>query len=251
MDQVFGDHLKGKVDCIGLHGDYDAGLQLIRDGKLHTLRENLDRGREISTSLGKLDVRSTSSKPAKVPAPIALPNKNDEIDASPSISAQSESLISPGPLSDPLPSAISSTSSSHSDTGSGGTFSPIDPIDDPTFPTRARPLHLVFLGSSIGNFSRESAGPFLRSLPLSQGDTLLLGIDGRPPPGPEGVKKVEIAYNDPQGYTKAFEEHGWDVVKQELGIDNSVGVIFEGRYNEVLGEYDVLERRCIIKGGGH
>jgi uncharacterized SAM-dependent methyltransferase len=99
-----------------------------------------------------------------------------------------------------------------------------------------RPLHLVFLGSSLGNFEREAAAPFLASLPLRQGDTLLLGLDGRPPPGPEGSKKVEVAYNDPAGHTRAFEEHGWDVVREELGLKGDAGVEFVGRYNEELGK---------------
>jgi hypothetical protein len=101
---------------------------------------------------------------------------------------------------------------------------------------KRRPLHLVFLGSSLGNFEREAAAPFLASLPLRQGDTLLLGLDGRPPPGPHGSKKVEVAYNDPAGHTRAFEEHGWDVVRQELGLQGDAGVEFVGRYNEELGK---------------
>jgi uncharacterized SAM-dependent methyltransferase len=94
----------------------------------------------------------------------------------------------------------------------------------------------VFLGSSLGNFDRDSAAPFLKSLPLRKGDTLLLGLDGRPQAGPEGSRKVEIAYNDPAGHTRAFEEHGWDVVRQELGLKGDPGVEFVGRYNSVLGE---------------
>jgi uncharacterized SAM-dependent methyltransferase len=105
-----------------------------------------------------------------------------------------------------------------------------------------RPLHFLFLGSSLGNFDRQSASPFLKSLPLKPGDTLLLGLDGRPPPGEEGKKKVEMAYNDPAGHTRAFEEHGWDVVKKEMGIDQGPGVEFVGRYNEAMGRHEAYFR---------
>ncbi|EFI27170.1 hypothetical protein CC1G_14995 [Coprinopsis cinerea okayama7 len=63
-------------------------------------------------------------------------------------------------------------------------------------------LHIMFLGSSLGNFPRKEAGPFLRSLPLRAGacDTLLLGLDHD-----NDVDKIEVAYNDPQGYTRRFK----------------------------------------------
>jgi len=241
MDEAFGARLKGNVECIGLHGDYNAGLEFIREGKLPTLRENLDRGRGFESALQKVNILDTSS--VSIDSPASIEQKQNST-RSPS-SAQSESLVTPGPLTTPLPSAISSSSSSQGDIESGGTWSP---VDDPCFPTRSRPLHIVFLGSSIGNFSRESAGPFLRSLPLKQGDTLLIGIDGRPIPGEEGNKKVEVAYNDPRGYTKAFEEHGWDVVKEELGVEEAP-VEFVGRYNDNLGRHEsyfrVLEEQTL------
>ena len=47
---------------------------------------------------------------------------------------------------------------------------------------------------------------------------------------------MEVAYNDPAGYTRAFEEHGWKIVQRELGLEGDAGVEFVGRYNEVLGE---------------
>ncbi|EIW71173.1 hypothetical protein TREMEDRAFT_42626 [Tremella mesenterica DSM 1558] len=178
MQTVFGPQLEGKVACIGLHGDYDAGLDLIR---------------LITSPMASAITDDTSDSISRTWSPIE--------DDTPSIGSAR------------LPS-----------------------VD--TSPICARPLHLVFLGSSLGNFSREAAGPFLASLPLRQGDTLLLGLDGRPAPGKEGRTKVEVAYNDPAGFTKAFEEHGWDVVRQELGLIDDAGVEFVGRYNEVLGRHE-------------
>jgi uncharacterized SAM-dependent methyltransferase len=107
-----------------------------------------------------------------------------------------------------------------------------------------RPRHILFLGSSLGNFDRSETAPFLSTLPLRPGsqDTLLIGLDGRPsavkqvqsagsrtplstvtditrPSTPDyfqGQKKVEIAYDDPKGKTRDFIMHGLEVVNQEL-----------------------------------
>jgi hypothetical protein len=107
-----------------------------------------------------------------------------------------------------------------------------------------RPRHILFLGSSLGNFDRSETAPFLSTLPLRPGsqDTLLIGLDGRPsavkqvqsggmktplstvtditrPSTPDyfqGQKKVEIAYDDPKGKTRDFIMHGLEVVDQEL-----------------------------------
>lgn len=269
MDEAFGQILKGKVDCIGLHGDYDAGLQFIRAGKLGSLQEQPNKSSERGRVLG-LDGLSISARhdslssdrgvqspisPLEVAAAAAAGVEGSSakpIDVSPPVTAasgsSSEPLFSPGsvvdgPLSE-IPSSGSSTADPEGD--DAGTWSPVrsdlpsPPFDDlPSSPEAAastRPMHLMFLGSSLGNFEREQAAPFLKSLPLKHGDTLLLGLDGRPSPGPEGTKMVEVAYNDPAGHTRLFEEHGWDVVRRELGLKDDAGVEFVGRYNEVIGE---------------
>jgi hypothetical protein len=103
-----------------------------------------------------------------------------------------------------------------------------------------RPVHFLFLGSSLGNFDRESAGPFLASLPLRPGstDSLLLGLDGRPSSSDketavdghlpsqiryeEGKRKVEVAYDDPKGKTRDFIMHGIDVASEALEMEDAV-----------------------------
>lgn len=136
-----------------------------------------------------------------------------------------------------------------------------------------RPRHILFLGSSLGNFDRSETAPFLSALPLRPGsqDTLLIGLDGRPSavkhvqtsgsrtplgsvtditrPGTpdyfQGQKKVEIAYDDPKGKTRDFIMHGLEVVNQELkngggtGDDSSLDLgawEYKSRYNIRLGE---------------
>lgn len=100
------------------------------------------------------------------------------------------------------------------------------------------PLHLLFLGSSLGNFDRSGSANFLRSLPLRPGssDTLLLGLDGR-----NGKARVEKAYNDPDGYTAKFILNGLDVTAKALGLSGDEANLIEkfqyvGTYNEELGE---------------
>lgn len=236
MDEAFGDQLKGKVECIGLHGDYEAGLQLIRQGKLGALR----RLSSTASSLPEMEnagMSDSSLSPASSTCVIT-----PELALKP-LEHNEEAVVDISPL----PSAITQITTSDG----SGTWSPINsdqaachppaPQNQETSPESPdRPLHIVFLGSSLGNFDRKSAAPFLKSLPLRKGDTLLLGLDGRPEAGKEGSRKVEVAYNDPAGHTRAFEEHGWDVVRQELGLKGDAGVEFVGRYNESLGRSSSL-----------
>ncbi|KAF8199986.1 hypothetical protein K438DRAFT_1966322 [Mycena galopus ATCC 62051] len=104
------------------------------------------------------------------------------------------------------------------------------------------PLHLVFLGSSLGNFSRTDGADFLRSFPLrpGSGDTLLLGIDHD-----NDKALIEEAYNEDEGYTRRFimnalpnagrvlgdetlfDEEKWEIttllnVRRHRGIDTTL-----------------------------
>ena len=259
MDEAFGQELKGKVDCIGLHGDYDAGIKFIRQGKLDSLRPSppcAARGRTAALHLeGVASAAARERDPSSSPeslAPItphALDKPLDDVQLQVYSPDQGGRPITPGTDTSPLPSSMTDDTDTSKDSGSG-TWSPVDSnldalhlqhrpsIEDLAVRqgSTARPLHFVFLGSSLGNFPRAAAPGFLASLPLRAGDTLLLGLDGRPPLGGEGKRKVEVAYNDPAGHTRAFEEHGWDVVRAELGLVGDAGVDFVGRYNELLGE---------------
>ncbi|ODN79544.1 hypothetical protein L202_03501 [Cryptococcus amylolentus CBS 6039] len=247
MNDAIGDKIDGKVACVGLHGDYEAGLQYIREGRLAELRDNLAGGTGLFEGT----------------APQAIPAR-ETVTESPTASPLSSHIMTPREGTSCLPpldddsishkrsSSAHSTSSESAEerfkiymgnaqtqqqvregeaSSGGGKNTPSESI---------RPLHYVFLGSSLGNFDRPSAAPFLKSLPLRPGDTLLLGLDGRPAPGPEGNEKVRVAYNDPSGHTRRFEEHGWDIVKQELGIKGNVE--FVGRYNEKLGRHEAYYR---------
>lgn len=67
------------------------------------------------------------------------------------------------------------------------------------------PLHILFLGSSLGNFPRVEDAQFLRGLPLrpGSGDTLLLGLDHDNDP-----TEIERAYDDPSGISRRFIMQG-------------------------------------------
>lgn len=237
MDEQFGSAFSGRIASVGLHADYFAGLELVRDGGLAALSSGLGSPQTLDDEPGiAMSPASTLSHDLMTPALEMAP-------LPPSVVGDDEPVRSPE-----MPAKMF-----------GGTnvlpssaYFRHDASDSDSITQSSRPLHVMFLGSSLGNFDREDAGPFLKSIPLKQGDTILLGLDGRPAPGAAGRRKVEIAYNDPSGHTRAFEEHGWDVAVHELGLpmpskDAERTVEFVGRYNETLGELCVAgHSNCLL-----
>jgi L-histidine N-alpha-methyltransferase len=88
----------------------------------------------------------------------------------------------------------------------------------------------VFLGSTIGNFSRPSGVSLLRRLRarLAEGDWFLLGVDLVKP-----VDVLESAYNDEAGVTARFNKNILNVVNREAGGDFDLAAFrHRARYNE-------------------
>ena len=112
--------------------------------------------------------------------------------------------------------------SSNSDSSSPSTPEEIQP-----------PLHILFLGSSLGNFSRQEATDFLRSLPLrpGSGDTLLLGLDHD-----NDKEMIEKAYNDSQGYTAKFIFNGLRSAGRVLGNEK----MFDEDKWEYVNRYNIV-----------
>ncbi|KAJ6504668.1 DUF323 domain-containing protein [Mycena vitilis] len=137
-------------------------------------------------------------------------------------------LISPFKVDMRDPSPMSASSAS--DCSSAATSPPSTPEDI------APPIHLMFLGSSLGNFSRAEGADFLRSLPLraGSGDTLLIGLDHD-----NEKAAIEEAYNDSQGYTRKFIMNGLKGAGRALGDEN----LFDEENWEYVNNYDVAERR--------
>ncbi len=77
-------------------------------------------------------------------------------------------------------------------------------------------LLVLFLGSTIGNFDRDAAEKFLRSIReiLRTGDALLLGTDLE-----KNVADQLLAYDDPAGVTAAFNLNLLARLNRELGAD--------------------------------
>lgn len=103
-------------------------------------------------------------------------------------------------------SPVSYRDSESSGTRSSENGSGSDVMTNPSTPdAQQTPLHILFLGSSLGNFPRGEDARFLRGLPLrpGSGDTLLLGLDHNNDPA-----EIELAYDDTLGITKKFIMQG-------------------------------------------
>ncbi|KAH7885435.1 hypothetical protein F5I97DRAFT_1811346 [Phlebopus sp. FC_14] len=122
----------------------------------------------------------------------------------------------------------SSSSSSERDSTDTDATSPSTPGQPP--------LHLMFLGSSLGNFARGEDVEFLRSLPLRPGfgDTLLLGLDHD-----NGQEEIELAYNDQKGYTREFIMNGLKAAGKALGDEE----LFDLNNWKYVNAYDKDDRR--------
>ena len=75
---------------------------------------------------------------------------------------------------------------------------------------------VLFLGSTIGNFTPQEAEGFVRGVAaqLSPGDSILIGMDLVKP-----VEVLHAAYNDSAGLTAEFNRNILRVVNRELGAD--------------------------------
>jgi hypothetical protein len=97
------------------------------------------------------------------------------------------------------------------------------------------PLHILFIGSSLGNFPRGEGAKFLRSLPLraGKGDTLLLGLDHT-----SDAAKIERAYSNRDITRCRFMLNGLKVLGRELGDES----LFPQEKWEYVGRYNAPER---------
>ncbi len=78
---------------------------------------------------------------------------------------------------------------------------------------------ILFLGSNIGNLSDAMAHKFMAKVSESMNfhDKLLIGFDLK-----KDSKIIEKAYNDPHGYTKAFNINLLNRINRDLGGDFSI-----------------------------
>ena len=79
---------------------------------------------------------------------------------------------------------------------------------------RERPTCILSMGSSVGNFSREEAGDFLKGFAetLGPSDSMIVALDGC-----KEADKVFGAYNDREGVTNQFYMNGLMHANDVLG----------------------------------
>jgi EasF-like predicted methyltransferase len=99
----------------------------------------------------------------------------------------------------------------------------------------------LWLGSSIGNLTREEAREFLKtfSAGMNDGDLFLCGIDRRNEP-----KRVGLAYNDKSGLTRDFALNGLDHINRLFGFEliNPKQFEYVSIYNDVDGRHEAYYR---------
>ena len=198
-----GAELAGKVAVKGICGRYEEGFKLVRAGGLPRPTGHQEQKERVPSSFPRSGSPSNSLSPTSEASTLSSPS------GTPSTVASSL----PSPRTDALDLEVSGP-----------------------------PLHFLFLGSSIGNFTRQGAAEFLRALPLrptsgtEPGDTLLIGIDHK-----NDKDIIELAYNDPREISQRFMLNGLTVANRTLSSggekvfkDETWG--FHGVYNEQEGE---------------
>ncbi|KAJ3264071.1 hypothetical protein HK104_006529, partial [Borealophlyctis nickersoniae] len=115
------------------------------------------------------------------------------------------------------------------------------------------PKTYLWLGSSIGNLTREEAAVFLRKVndqAMRTGDTFICAIDRRNDPA-----KVGLAYNDTKGQTRDFILNGLDHVNTifETPVLDRDAFEYVSIYNAVKGRHEAYYRSKkaqVVKGKG-
>lgn len=230
-----GPELANRIRIGGLCGTYDDGISYVQGGGLNEI-PNVMTATPPPDSKVKL---SDSTKPAlETEFAATFVGKSDQKDAaSESPQSHESNGISPfGPSINHAPSSFTATETQSIYSEDYG---------------ETPPIHFLFLGSSIGNFTRDEAADFLRGLPLrpwsrssdpavgSFGDTLLLGLDHDNEP-----RLIETAYNDPAGYTRKFIMNGLAGVRRALqqgGMDEQTVSNFNDDLWDYLERYNISE----------
>jgi dimethylhistidine N-methyltransferase len=105
---------------------------------------------------------------------------------------------------------------------------------------RLSPLILVFLGSTIGNFTHAQLDEFLDLLSgqLHPDDRLLLGVDRIKP-----TARLEAAYNDAAGWSARFTLNLFARMNRELGTQVPLDAVEHvAYYNEPLSRIEIYAR---------
>ncbi|CAE6446239.1 unnamed protein product [Rhizoctonia solani] len=225
-----GKDLDGRVSFGGMWGTYDGGIAFVKRGGLRELQLK----QEISSKLEDLETergRAVDRVPVvRTAQPTPTPSESNS-----GSSPQEEAMTAP---------VVATVTGSATQTPNRSALpTPPSSLPSPTEKPVSTPIQLLFLGSSIGNFTPDGAVDFLRSLPLraGSGDTLLLGLDGKNDPD-----LVKLAYDDPQGYTRAFALNGIKHAEKITGglIDSNKWGYLE-KYNATIGRHEGYYRSSV------
>ncbi|MGM0459472.1 MAG: L-histidine N(alpha)-methyltransferase [Bacteroidota bacterium] len=96
---------------------------------------------------------------------------------------------------------------------------------------------VYYPGSTIGNFTRQNARQFLKSIAgmLSEGDGMLVGVDLK-----KDVAVIEAAYNDSKGVTAAFNKNILHRLNRELDANFDIDSFrHEAVYNKQEGRIEM------------
>lgn len=124
-----------------------------------------------------------------------------------------------------------------------------------TLPATARDTErtlIYFPGSTIGNFHPPDAIAFLRRIGAAcgRGGAALIGVDLK-----KDKAMLELAYDDPEGVTAAFNLNLLTRINRELGADFDVRAFaHHARYDEELGRIEmhlVSARSQVVALGEH
>jgi len=107
--------------------------------------------------------------------------------------------------------------------------------------TLETPLHILFLGSLMGNFLHGEDATFLRSLPLrgKKGDTLLLGLDHE-----SDAARIKGAYNDQGGFMHHWLLNGLNGAGRAMGDES----LFTPEKWECISHYNEEKRKLALLG---
>ncbi|CEL52053.1 Meiotically up-regulated gene 158 protein OS=Schizosaccharomyces pombe (strain 972 / ATCC 24843) GN=mug158 PE=1 SV=4 [Rhizoctonia solani AG-1 IB] len=223
LSTSIGKELSGRVSFGGMWGTYDGGVAFVKRGGLRELQ--LNQG--VSKKLDDLEIergRPTDRTPVvRTAQPTPTPSESN-----------SASPPQEGSLAAPVVPTISGSATQTPNRSALPT--PPSSLPSPTEMPTSVPIQLLFLGSSIGNFTPDGAVDFLRALPLraGSGDTLLLGLDQKNDPN-----LVQVAYDDPQGYTRAFALNGIQHAEEiTQGLIDSSKWSYVEKYNAAIGRHE-------------
>ncbi|CUA75117.1 Meiotically up-regulated gene 158 protein [Schizosaccharomyces pombe 972h-] [Rhizoctonia solani] len=225
-----GKELDSRVSFGGMWGTYDGGIAFVKRGGLRELQLK----KEVSIKLNDLETergRAADRAPVvRTAQPTPTPSESN-----------SSSRLQEGALAAPVVATV--TGSATQTPNRSALPTPPSSLPSPTDKATSTPVQLLFLGSSIGNFTPDESVGFLRSLPLraGSGDTLLLGLDQKNDPD-----LVQLAYDDPQGYTRAFALNGIQHAEEVTeGLIDSNKWSYVEKYNATIGRHEGYYRSSV------